>query len=66
MKLLAEACNFIEKEIWRKCFLVTFCGISQNTFPYRTPPVVASNSPPSLRDNLYVTGLKYVASMKFL
>ena len=27
-----EACNFIKKEIWHRCFSVNFCEISKNTF----------------------------------
>ena len=35
-------CNFIKKETLVQVFSCEFCGISKNTFSYRTPQVVAS------------------------
>ena len=42
IKLLA--CNFIEKESLAQLFPCEFCEISNNNFPYRTPPVAASGN----------------------
>ena len=42
IKLQAEACNFIEKEILAQVFSCEFCKIYKNSFSYRTPPVAAS------------------------
>ena len=36
-----EACNFIKEETLAQVFLCEFCGISKNTFLYRTPLVAA-------------------------
>ena len=41
-KFWPEACNFIKKETLPQVFSFEFCEISKNTFPYRTPPVAAS------------------------
>ena len=38
---LQAACNFIKKETLAQLFSCEFCEISKNTFPYRTPLVVA-------------------------
>ena len=42
IKLQAEACDFIKKETLAQVFSCVFCEISNNTFSYRTPPMVAS------------------------
>ena len=42
IKLQFEACNFNGKESLAQVFSCAFCGISKNTFSYRTSPVVAS------------------------
>ena len=34
--------NFIKEEALTQVFSCEFCEISKNTFPYRTPPVAAS------------------------
>ena len=38
----ARVCNIIKQEILAQVFSCEFCGISKNTFSYRTPPVAAS------------------------
>ena len=43
IKLQAEVCNFIKKEILAQVFYCEFCEISRNTFSYRTPSVAASD-----------------------
>ena len=43
--LQASACNFIKKEALAQVFSCEFCEASNNTFFYRTPPVVGSVSP---------------------
>ena len=40
--LRPKACNFIKKEILEQVLSCEFCGISKNTFFYRTPLVAAS------------------------
>ena len=40
--LRSQACNFIKIEARAQVFSSKFCEISENTFSYRTPPVVAS------------------------
>ena len=40
--LKASAYNFIKKETLAQEFSCEFCEIPQNTFPYRRPPVAAS------------------------
>ena len=44
IKLQGEAYNFLKRETSVQVFSCEFCGISKNTFPYRTPPVTASFS----------------------
>ena len=37
-----QACNFSKKETLAQVLFREFCGISKNTFSYRTPPVATS------------------------
>ena len=43
IKLQIEACNFIKKETLAQMLFCEFSEISNNTFPYRTPPVATSS-----------------------
>ena len=40
--ITVKPCNFIKKEALAQVFFCEFCEISENTFFYRTFPVVAS------------------------
>ena len=42
VKLQAESCNFVKKEILAQLFSCGFCEISKSTFLYRTPLMAAS------------------------
>ena len=42
VKLQAESCNFVKKEILAQVFSCGFCEISKSTFLYRTPLMAAS------------------------
>ena len=41
IKLQASACKFINKDTLTQVFFCEICEISQNTFSYRTAPVIA-------------------------
>ena len=37
-----QACNFVKKRLWHKCFPVNFARFLRTFFSHSTPPVAAS------------------------